>query len=254
MSVREKLKFLILTSMATLLAFAANAADDGEGDADASDGTTINDTSNLGNDLTNCIDLNADCSTLMVNYYGESVQFALFRRGALKDISYGADSTAYYPSNDQAHATKDLSSGESSKPDNSKQLLGMDFLRGLEAKADDPAFTGEFSGKEDSSAESGGIHDWSVAAATFMDNNSQISTPHDITLPINFGEGSLTFWDFEHVYEWEVEENVLERGKYDSSQLALSHIYMSPKKVAASYPEIVVCDQNDPNNCRPLSD
>lgn len=254
MSVRKKLKFLILPSVTLLLTLATNAAVGGDGDADASDSTTVTATSTLGNDPTNCIDLNADCSTLMVNYHGESVEFALFRRGSLKDTSYEVDSTDYDPSNDQAYATKNLPSGDSSKSDSSEQSLGVDFLRGLEAKGDDPALKGEFSGKEDSSAGADGIHDWAFAAATFIENNSRHSNPDDVTVPINFGEGSLTFWDFERVYEWEVDENVLDRGRYDSSQVTLSTTYLSPKKIATSDPEIVICDQNDPTNCRPLSD
>ena len=75
-SAREILKFPLLAYMSFLLVVAANA----DVDADASNGSTPRSVSSEAKGPTTCVDLNADCSTLMINYYGDSVQFALFRR------------------------------------------------------------------------------------------------------------------------------------------------------------------------------
>lgn len=252
MSAREKLKFLMLASLVFLPAVAASAAVDG--DAETADGNIISATSNLDSGPTSCVDLNADCSTLMVNYYGDSVEFALFRRGSLNDTTYRAHSSDNTPPDSEPHPVTDLSSSEQVTSGNNDHLLGIDFLRGLKDKSADPAFNGEFSAKETGPAGAGGMHDWAFAAATSMDYNFQQANPDGIAVPSDTGEGSLIFWDFEHVYQWEVEENVLDSGGYDLSQIALSDIYLSPKTNSTSDPETVVCELNDRDNCRPLSD
>jgi hypothetical protein len=141
-SAREILKFPLLAGLSLLLVVAANA----DVEADASNGGTPGSVSSEANGPTTCVDLNADCSTLMVNYYGESVEFALFRRESGNDGMYATGSADDISPDKQAAA---LPGNEKIKSDNTSQLLGIDFLRGFKDKDIDPAFKAEFSVVED---------------------------------------------------------------------------------------------------------
>ena len=98
------------------------------------------------------------------------------------------------------------------------------------------------------------MHGWAFAAAASLDYTFRQSNPDGIAALGHSGENSPTFWDFAHVYQWKVEENVLDSGRSDISQVALSDIYLSPKINSTSDPQIIVCELNDQQNCRPLSD
>lgn len=246
-SAREILKFPLLASLSLLLVVAANA----DIDADASNGGTPGSVSSEANGPTTCVDLNADCSTLMVNYYGDSVEFALFRRESGNDSMYATGSADDVSPDTQAAA---LPGNEKIKSDNTSQLLGIDFLRGFKDKDIDPAFKDEFSAVEDGAAAAGTMHGWAFAAAASLDYTFRQSNPDGIAALGHSGENSPTFWDFAHVYQWKVEENVLDSGRSDISQVALSDIYLSPKINSTSDPQIIVCELNDQQNCRPLSD
>ena len=98
------------------------------------------------------------------------------------------------------------------------------------------------------------MHGWAFAAAASLDYTFRQSNPDGIAALGHSGENSPTFWDFAHVYQWKVEENVLDSGRSDISQVALGDIYLSPKINSTSDPQIIVCELNDQQNCRPLSD
>jgi hypothetical protein len=251
-SARKTLIFPLLASMSFLLVASANA--DVDGDTGAAEVNAISSASTLAKDPTTCVDLNADCSTLMINYYGDSVELALFLHGSARDEKYEADSKDYDPPDQKAASTEALSGSAAVNSRNTNQSLGIDFLRGFKDKAIDPAFKEELYTEQDSAAGAGSLHGWAFAAAASADYTSRESNPDGIPMPDGIGENSPTFWDFAHVYQWEVEENVLDSGKRDISQVALSDIYLSPKIVSTSDPEIVVCELNDQQNCRPLSD
>jgi hypothetical protein len=148
---------------------------------------------------------------------------------------------------------EELTGSEMVIPGNSSQLLAVDFLRGFNDKGIDPAFAGDLSATEDGAARADGMHVWAYAAATSMDHKLQRANPDGNDAASGVGADSATFWDFEHVYQWEVEENVLDSG-CDISQVALSDIYLSPKTNSTTDPQIIVCELNDQDNCRPLSD
>jgi hypothetical protein len=249
---RKALKFPLRASMSFLLVASANA--DVDGNTGVAEVNTISSVSNLAKDPTSCVDLNADCSTLMINYYGDSVELALFRHGSARDEKYEADSKDYDPTDQQATPTEALSGSENVNSGNINQSLGIDFLRGFGDNSPDPAFTDGRSAEENGAAGAGSMHGWAFAAAASMDYKFQQSNPDGIIATTSVGEDSPAFWDFAHVYQWEVEENVLDSGKRDISQVALSDIYLSPKIISTSDPQIVVCELNDQQNCRPLSD
>jgi hypothetical protein len=236
--------------MSFLLAAAVSA----DVDADASNGSTLNSLSTETKDSTTCIDLNADCSTLMINYSGDSVEFALFRRESVDDDTYATRSADSDSTENQAAPTDALPGNEAIKSHNARQSLAMDFLQGFKDKSIDPAFKDELSAMESGAAGAGSMHGWAFAAATSLEHTSRQSNPDGIATPGHSGENSPTFWDFAHVYQWEVEENVLDSSRRDISQVALSDIYLSPKTNSTSDPKIVVCELNDQQNCRPLSD
>jgi len=249
-SARETLKFPLLAAMSFLLAVAASA----DVDADAGNGSTPDSLSSETKGPTTCIDLNADCSTLMINYSGDSVEFALFRRESVSDETYATHSADSDSPGQQAAPTDALPGNEAIKSDNTSRSLGMDFLRGFKDKGIDPAFKDELSAVESGAAGAGSIHGWAFAAAASLEHTSRQPNPDGIATPGHSGENSPNFWDFAHVYHWEVEENVLDSGRRDISQVALSDIYLSPKTNSTSDPKIVVCELNDQQNCRPLSD
>jgi hypothetical protein len=224
MSARGKRHFLMRACVSFLLAVVVNAAADKT--PDTAEDTPI---------AQPCVDLNAACSTLMINYYGDSVEFSLFQRASSKGSAYSIDNK--------------LPGGVKVKPDSNEQLLGIDFLRGFNTTSDTGAFQGKFSTRADGPVEARGLHDWTFAAATSMGYSFQQSNPDGIAAPSDLVRHALTFWDFEHVYQWQVEENVHEGGRYDLSQLVLSDIYLSSKANSNSDPKVVVCEVNDKNNC-----
>lgn len=249
-SAREPLKFPLLAAMSFLLVVAASA----DIHADANNGSTPASVSSETKGPTTCIDLNADCSTLMINYYGDSVEFALFRRESMNDETYATRSADSDSSDKQAAPTNELPGNDKIKSANARQSLGMDFLRGFKDNGIDPAFKDDLSAVDSGAAGAGSMHGWAFAAATSLEHTSRQSNPDGSATPGHSGENSPTFWDFAHVYQWEVEENVLDSGRSDISQVALSDIYLSPKINSTSDPQILVCELNDQQNCRPLSD
>ena len=230
---RGKMHFVMLASVSFLLVAVVNAAADKA--PDLAEDTPRGAGLSLDNAPHPCVDLNAACSTLMINYYGDSVEFSLLQRGSSKGRAYSADDK--------------LPGGVKGKPDSNEQLLGIDFLRGFNATSDTGALQGEFSTKAAGAVEARGLHDWTFAAATSMGYSFQQSNPGGIAAPSDMARGSLTFWNFEHVYQWQVKENVSDGGTYDLSQVALSEIYLSSKANSNSDPEVVVCEVNGKNYC-----
>ena len=233
MCARGKWYFVMHASVSFLLAVvltaAADNAPDTAGGNPASVISSLDSASNL------CVDLNADCSSLMVNYYGDSVEFSLLQSGSLKG---------------RAYSTHDkLPDGGKVKPDSNEQMLGIDFLRGFNTTSDTRAFKGEFSVNTGRPVETSSMHDWTFTAATSINYRFQQANPDGIAAPTILARDSLTFWDFEHVYQWEVKEDVRHGGRYDLSQVALSNIYFSSKVNSNSNPEVVVCEVNGENFC-----
>lgn len=241
------LKFLAWASISFLLAIAANAGVGvNKGGRDTPGAVSRSATA-----LAPCVDMNADCSTLMVNYYGDAVTFSLFRHGDA-GATTGGDRTAGNDPNNKARPLEKLSSSEPPAADGNDLLLNIDFLRGFHGRAGDPAATGTQPGRAGGGTGSGGKHDWTLAAATSMDYTLQRSKPRGIAIRGHNGGGLQTFWEFEHVYRWEVEEDVLEDSKYDISQVLLSNVYISPKVDSGTDPKTVICDLNNTGDCRPV--
>lgn len=250
MRARKALAALVLATMSLSLAVTSHA----EAPADASNGGTSGSVSSAANGPAPCIDLDADCSTLMINYSGDAVEFALFRRESVEEETNGADSTGYAASGEQAAPTGELSGNGKVKTGNSSQLPGVDFLRGFRDRDIDPAFKDAIAAWKDGATRDGNMHDWAHAAAASIDYNDQQPSPDGIAAQGDSSGNSPAFWDFAYVYHWAVEENVLDSGRCDISQVALSDIYLQPKINSSSDPQIVVCELNAGEDCRPLSD
>lgn len=251
MSVGLKLKFSIVTAMVLLQAVAANADFDNKASiTDAGRNANAGDRSIALGDPATCIDPTFDCSTLMVNYYNDSVEFALFQRGdgklAVRRKHRKEDSAA----SAQARPLENLSQRKELPVASNERLLGIDFLRGFEYAGDIPEMQDDFAGMERSAADVDAMHDWAVAAATSITYRHRQSSPGDLVVSKHLRTASATtFWDFEYVYQWEVGVNVFDSEACDPSQVALSNIYLSTKASSTSDHQMVVCELNGSDNC-----
>lgn len=242
------LKFLTRASISFLLAIAANA---GAG-VDKGGSDTPGAASGSATAPAACVDMSAGCSTLMVNYYGHAVTFALFRHGDARATT-DRDRTAGDNPDNKARPPETTSGSELPAAESNDLLLNIDFLRGFEDRDGAPAGTGTQFGRA-GAAGSSGKHDWTLAAATFMDYALQRSKPGGPSMRGHSGGDLQTFWEFEHFYRWEVEANVLEDSKYDISQVLLSNVYISPKVDSGTDPGTVICALNNTDDCRPVPD
>jgi hypothetical protein len=221
----------MLPGMFLMMAVAVHAAGTGDNNAPIATGDSSlgNITRPVGN-LSSCVDLKGDCNTLMVNYYSDSVEFALFQRG--KYSGSAVDDRA-----GKRGASQEAQSGnnELAASAGQRKMLGIDFLRGLQEK-----------GKQAAQ----GMHDWAFAAETSLSHqHTQNVDSHSNFVPSHLGRDLTTFWDFEHVYQWQVDVNILDDGASDLSQVVLSNIYLSAKTHSRSDPRNVVCALTNPDDC-----
>lgn len=201
-----------------------------------------------------CVDLTTRCNTVMVNYSGESVEFVYFRHNHSQNSSAEIDTSTHELSDVPPLPRADLPDSESGVPDSSEYHLGMDFLLGFEEKSNTETPAEAFSGYSEGTAEFSTYHNWSAAAlASMRSQPPQLSSGAPNATEQTAGR-IADFWDIRSIYQWQVEENVMNSDVYDVTQVVLSNIYVSPKITSASDPEIVVCELNNPDNCRPLSD
>tara|TARA_R110002072_G_scaffold23437_5_gene81125 strand:- start:2677 stop:3432 length:756 start_codon:yes stop_codon:yes gene_type:complete len=251
MRVGLKLKFVIVSAVVLLRAVAANADVDIEGSvADAGRKASAGDHSNPVGDPATCVDPIADCSTLMVNYYNDSVEFALFQRGN-REISVPLEKrTEGGAASAQARPLENLSKRKEQPLDSNQWLLGIDFLRGFEYAVDNPEMQDEFAGAERGAVEVDAMHDWAVAAATSIAYRHRHSRQSDPAVSSHLRTTSATtFWDFEYVYQWEVGVNVFDSEACDPSQVALSNIYIPTQVNSTNDHQMVVCALNDADDC-----
>ncbi|CAA0095591.1 Uncharacterised protein [Halioglobus japonicus] len=246
MIARQKFELTVVAGMCLMMAVAAKATGTGDENASttAGDGSLGKITRPVGN-LSSCVDLKGDCSTLMVNYYSDSVEFALFQRG-----KYGG-STAADPADAQdASQGKHSNSNELAASDGQEKMLGIDFLRGLQDKGDVPVLSNHPSDTEKDSLAVEGMHDWAFAAAKSLSHKHKQNIDHHSNfVPSHLVKDLTTFWDFEHVYQWQVDVKILDDGASDLSQVVLSNIYLSAKTNSRSDPRNVVCALSNPDDC-----
>ncbi len=246
MLVRHKFEPIIVAGAVLMMALAANAAGTGgiSTPGTAGDGSIGDVTRPVGN-LSNCVDLKGDCNTLMVNYYSDSVEFALFQRG-----KFGG-SSAEKPVDKQRVSRGQHSNGNQlATADGQERALSIDFLHGLQEKGDAPAVATHISGAGQDAPALEGLHNWASAAAKSLDQQHKQDVDNNSRVVASgLGRDLTTFWDFEHVYQWQVDVNILDDGASDLSQLVLSNIYLSARTNSRSDPRTVVCAFTDPDNC-----
>ncbi|MCB1704568.1 MAG: hypothetical protein KDI17_06885 [Halioglobus sp.] len=251
MKTGEALQCLAVIAASWWLAGFAHAAVD----SDAADDSRVGERAkSVGQHRGGCIDLNEGCSALMVNYTGNSVQFSLFRRDSSPVNAQVPDLVVSAQPGDAPFPAVSSAEGEGVAADSDEESLVIDFLQGFEARDDTAGDETEFAGYDEVTAEISAFHTWSSAAAASLSADQSQPGSDGPVMAGQTGGRWTTFWDFRSVYQWEVEEDVMDDGAYDVSQVALSNIYLSPKVSSSSDPEIVVCELNDPDNCRPLSD
>ncbi|MFT4518412.1 MAG: hypothetical protein ACI9JM_000793 [Halioglobus sp.] len=245
--------------LAALLLAPLSATAQVNGQANAADGYTAGYAFDLDYNGVDCATNPSDCGTLMVKSSGGTVQMALILPTSLKDNTYGDNSTDY-PGKDGQQTFKALTGSDKLKIDLNGNLLAMDFLHGIGDKDDGPVFISGFTGNEDSPAP-GSEPSWALAAATSMEFNYLASSPDGLNAPAHFGDGAdspgagdaaLAFWEFQHVYEWEVDESIFENGTFSIEQVSITDIHLSPKKEDINTdPPIEDCPPDDPNGCLP---
>ena len=243
---------LLGLSMA-LTPFALQAAIDGTvNGSDSYTSTFLFDLIDDGGDA-HCMASLADptgCGQLLVSTNNNKVQMALVLPQSLKDNTYGANSTDYAKPGDnfKEQSFKSLTGSDKLKISfddgaGAVSQLKMDFLHGFGDKEDGPVYKGGFTGEDDSFDDNPANRpSWAIAAATSMGWNYESSNPDGINAPDHFGEGAdspgagdaaLAFWEFAHIYEWEVDDSVF-GGTFDISQVSFSSsedgIHLSPKK------------------------
>ena len=246
----------IIGSTALALALsplAVNAQVDGV--TTASDGYTAGYLFDVEINNTSCaVDL-SDCGTLMVNDSGGMTQFALILPLSLKDNTYGANADGY----NQKFSS--LTGSDKLIMDLNGNELAMDFLNGVTDKDDGPVFESGFTGREDSPSP-GSEPSWALAAATSMEYNYLASNPDGINAPTHFGgkdsdspvagDAAFDFWEFQHIYEWKVDNTIWENGQFSIDQVGITEIHLSPEKDDfTDNPPIIGCTPNDPNDCLP---
>ena len=256
----NKMKLYGLTALSLLLApLGAQAQVDGK--ATAADGYTVGYMFDLGYNGVNCATNAGDCGTLMVNDSGGMVQFALILPQSLKDNTYGTNSTDYDPSAAfKAQAFKDLTGSDKLIVGLNGNTLTMDFLQGFASKDDGPVYKSGFTGAESSPTDATKPA-WALAAATSMEYNYKASNPNGVVAPAHFGTGTnspgagdaaMAFWEFQHIYEWKVQESIFKNGSFDISQVGIDQIHLSPKRIDFDdTPTLEPCSPTNPKNCLP---
>ena len=244
MRARHKFDLTIVAGMFLMLAVAVKAAGNDSAPSAARDGGLGDITRPVGN-LSSCVDLKGDCNTLMVNYYSDSVEFALFQRG-----KYSGAATDDPLGNQGVSQGTPSNSNQWAVSEGHEKMLRIDFLRGLQDKGDAPIYSAHPSDTQKRALSVEGMHDWAFAAARSLSHqHTQDVDSHSNFVPSYLGRDLTTFWDFEHVYQWQVDVNILDDGASDLSQVVLSNIYLSAKANSRSDPRNVVCALTNPDDC-----
>ena len=252
MKTLSKMKLIGATALSLMLTpLAASAQVDGS--ARAGDGYSVGymfDLNYNNDNVGDCVADPSDCGTLMVNDSGGMTQFALILPTSLKDNTYGANADGYNQKMQQLVGSDKLIM------ELNGNVLAMDFLEGTPDRNDGPTYISGFTGREDS-PDPGDEPSWALAAASSMEYNHNLgaaAVPHfgeDTDSPIA-GDAVYADWEFQHVYEWKVDNSVFNNGTFSIDQVEINEIHLSPKKEDLTKdPPIIVCAPNDPNNCLP---